>query len=116
MNYYQFEFENIDPEIKVNVINKAIHNNAVIFSKEEVMNFDDCSRCGLCCRLQHCEDYDTETKLCTRHDNQRFEICKTYPWAGDYGLDLTMNCVMVRDLFLRYLNGVFTKIQEKLND
>lgn len=115
MEYYKFEFQDIAPEVKVRAINNAINNNASIFSKKKVLDFGGCSRCGLCCRLQHCNDYDPETKLCTRHNDQRYEICKTYPWAGPYGLDLTVNCVVVRDLFIEYLNIVFTRIQEGKN-
>ena len=111
--YYKFEYQDIGEDVKVRTINFVIQNNAQLFSAKTVIDFDACSRCGICCKLQHCIYYNDEEKKCTNHTDVRFEVCKTYPWAGEYGLDLTVNCKYVRLLLIDYLNQVFDTMENK---
>ena len=112
--YYMHEFPQLSKEFKDDSIEYIIYNNVNIFTKEQVMNFDGCNQCGTCCRELHCEYHDNETNLCTRHDNQLMDLCRTYPWGGDeYGIyPVLLNCKYTTRLFKNFFDKYFQKAVE----
>lgn len=111
--WYSHEFPELSEEYKNNAIDYVIENNAKIFSKNFVLNKNFCHRCGLCCREIGCPDFDKETNLCTKHNNQNSEMCREYPWSS-VGMVFTYNCGYQRDIFHLYMDMFFTKAIEKM--
>ena len=106
--YYSHEFDWVEKKEKDYWIEKVLKNNSEYITKEEVMNFDGCIQCGNCCKSQHCPDWDSETKLCTRHDNPIHRFCKEYPWGGEYGIaPLTLNCRYQISFFIMFFDNFF---------
>ena len=91
--YYMHEFPELSKKFKDYSIEYIIKNNAQIFTKEYVMAYDGCVQCGLCCRDFKCPHHNPKTNLCTRHDDQIMDLCRTYPWSGDLGIyPVLINC------------------------
>lgn len=108
IEYYQFEFEELSIDFKKKYIEKVLSNNGEYITKEQVMEFDGCVKCGRCCREQGCLDYDNKTKLCTRHDDPISHLCKEYPWTGDLGITpLTLDCRYQVSFFVSFFDNFF---------
>lgn len=106
--YYQFEFMELSEEFKNKTIEEILLNNFKYITKKQVIDFDGCTKCGRCCEQQHCLDYDKETKLCTRHDNPIDDLCKEYPWTGEFGIaPLTLNCPYQVAFFISFFDQYF---------
>lgn len=112
--YYTYEFTELDKSFKDEQIEEVLLNNSKYITKEMVINHDGCVKCGICCSNQHCNYYDSNTKLCTIHDNPIHELCKTYPWTGeDLGIaPLTLNCEYQVSFFVWYLDNFFQEVIE----
>lgn len=109
-DYYIFEYTDIDPNFKNEMIDYIVTHNADVFTKEDVMSFDGCIQCGLCCKQMDCPHWDSDTKLCTTHDDLPWEICKTAPYGDpDFGLMLNfgVDCSYLLSFLINYLNNVF---------
>ena len=116
IDYYQFEFKDLDLSDKVNKINYVIQNNAQIFSPEYISHFS-CIKCGWCCKqMNECVYFDKETKLCTTHDNLPYAICETFPWAGEYGLNLNINCAKLQKALIFYFDYIFKQMEDDLRE
>ena len=113
LEYYRYEFKEIPYEYKENAIKYVIENNAEIFTRDFVLAENLCHRCGICCEELQCPDYNKETKLCTKHDNQNSIMCYEYPWS-EVGFVLTYNCGYQRDIFIKYMNMYFEKVLEMM--
>lgn len=109
--YYMHEFPELSQEFKNESIEYIIYNNQKIFSRQAVIDFDGCTQCGLCCRELHCEYHNDETNLCTRHDNQIMDLCRSYPWGSEeYGIyPVRLDCKYAINLFKNYFDKYFTK-------
>lgn len=108
--YYSHEFLDLPQDFKMYWIKEIIINNGAYLKKEDVLNFDGCIRCGRCCQSQHCLDWDSETKLCTRHDNPIDDLCIEYPWTGELGIaPLTLNCRYQVSYFISFFDDFFEK-------
>lgn len=107
--YYYHEYPNISFDEKKDIIQDRILNNAQYITKDMVIAFDGCNKCGRCCEQQGCLDYDKETKLCKRHDDPISWLCTAYPWTGeDFGIaPLTLNCHFQVAFFVSLLDKVF---------
>lgn len=106
--YYYHEYPELTVEFKNEWIEKILLDNQKYITKEMVMNFDGCIKCGRCCKSQGCLDYDDETKLCTRHDNPIHDVCREYPWSGDYGIaPLLLTCRYQVSFFVNYFDKFF---------
>lgn len=111
--FYSHEFLNISKEFKDNKIYEILSNNAKYITKEEVMNFNACIKCGNCCRNQHCLDFDSETNLCTRHDNPIHDLCIEYPWTGELGImPLYLDCHYQLAFFVHFFDEYFKEVEE----
>lgn len=106
--FYHYEFEELSNEYKDRVIEHILINNKDIFSREDVLKENLCSKCGLCCRELVCPHLDTETNLCTIHDNPESPICKIYPWDDDTGFILTLNCGYQKKYCHKFFDQYFT--------
>ena len=115
--YYKHEYHELPVDYKNHWIEEILMNNGQYITKKMVMDFDNCVKCGECCKSQRCLDWDPETKLCTRHDNPIHDFCKEYPWGGEYGIaPLSLNCVYTTSFFIHFLNDFFEKeIQNRDN-
>ena len=111
IEWYSHEFKELSQEYKEKVIKYVIEHQTEIFTREYVLSENLCHRCGLCCIEIGCPDYNKETKLCTKHNNQNSIICYEYPWS-DVGMILSYNCGYQRDLFIKFLDAYFTKAIE----
>lgn len=111
IEWYSHEFKELSQEYKEKVIKYVIEHQTEIFTREFVLSENLCHRCGLCCIEIGCPDYDKETKLCTKHNNQNSIICYEYPWS-EVGMILSYNCGYQRDLFINFLDAYFTKAIE----
>lgn len=111
--YFSFEFPELSKEYKNKVIKNILVNNQNYITKEEVMsNQDLCSKCGRCCETLHCPYFDEDQSLCSRHDNQLMDICREYPWSGDFGIQpLTLNCGYQKKFFLQWFYNYFKNIE-----
>lgn len=106
--YYFHEFTELSIEFKNNWIEEILLNNQNYITKEMVMDFDGCVMCGRCCKSQGCLDYDEETKLCTRHDDPIHDVCKEYPWSGEFGIaPLLLNCRYQVSFFINFFDNFF---------
>lgn len=115
--YYQFEFTNLSVEFKNHWIEEILTKNSKYITKKDVIDFDGCIKCGRCCEAQGCLDYDSETKLCTRHDNPIDNLCREYPWTGELGIaPLTLNCAYQVTFFLSFFDDFFQNIEEGVTD
>lgn len=111
--YYRHEFLNISRELKEEAIEEVLLNNAQYISKQEVLDFDGCIRCGECCKIQHCKLWDPKTKLCTNHDNQISFLCREYPWTGELGIaPLLLNCRYQVSFFINFFDKLFKILEE----
>lgn len=112
--YFRFEFPELDEEYKNKTIEEILLHNNNYITKEEVMAEQDlCSKCGRCCRTLHCPYFDYDTNLCTRHNNQLMDICREYPYSGEYGIQpLSLNCGYQKKFFLRWFTKFFSKVVE----
>lgn len=112
--YFAHEFPELSRNYKNEVIETILLNNEQYITKEEIMAEQDlCSKCGRCCRTLHCPHFDYENNLCTRHDNQLMDICREYPWGGEYGVQpLSLNCGYQKKFFLRWFMTYFEKVIE----
>lgn len=116
IEYYSFEFLDIEPAEKIKKIQYVINNNAQIFSPEYISYFS-CAKCGWCCRqMMGCVYFDEEHNLCTTHDKFPYQICETFPWAGEYGLNLNINCLKLQKALIFYFDYIFEKMQEEIQD
>lgn len=116
IDYYTFEFKDLEMSDKINKINYVIQNNAKIFSPEYISHFN-CIKCGWCCtQMNGCVYFDEDTKLCTTHDKLPYVVCETYPWSGEYGLTLNMNCAKLQKALLFYFNYIFQKMEDELHE
>lgn len=116
IEYYKFEFQDLEIADKINKINYVIQNNAQIFSPEYISHFE-CVKCGWCCQqMNECPYFDKETKLCLRHDDLPYIICETFPWAGDYGLNLNINCYKLQKALIFYFDYVFKQMEDELRE
>ena len=111
--WYKYEFKELSEEYKNNAIEYVIEHNAEIFTRDFVLSENLCHKCGICCTEIGCVDFDKETKLCTKHNNQNTEMCYEYPWS-DVGLVFTYNCGYQRDIFKKYMDLYFTKAIEMM--
>lgn len=106
--FYHHEFPSLSNDIKDDVIETVLLNNAQYIKKERVMEFDGCNMCGRCCRLQGCLDFDELTNKCTRHDNPIHDLCKEYPWSGDLGIaPLSLDCHYQVAFFVDFFDDYF---------
>ena len=108
VEYYRYEFKQLSLEYKTQAIDYVIEHNAEIFTRDFVLAENLCHKCGICCQEIGCVDFNPETKLCTKHNDQNTEMCSEYPWS-EVGLVLTYNCGYQRDIFIRYMNMYFEK-------
>jgi hypothetical protein len=110
--FYSHEFPELSREFKNEKIEDIMYHNAKYITREEVIEFDACSRCGRCCRAQRCLDFDEETNLCTRHDDPISQFCIDYPWTGeDFGIaPLLLNCDYIRKFFVHFFDNYFQDI------
>ena len=108
VEYFIHEYPEIDRKKKEAVIKRVLLHNSEYITLEEVQEFDGCIKCGWCCEHQGCIDYDHNTHLCTRHDSPIHELCKTYPWGGEYGIaPLTLECRYQVSFFINYFDNLF---------
>lgn len=107
--WYHHEFPQLSNEWKDKAIEYIILNNASIFQKEDVLKENLCNCCGRCCQEIGCPDWDSVTKLCTKHDNQNSIICSLYPWDDEVGMIFTLNCAFERRYIKGFLDNFFTK-------
>lgn len=108
--YYRHEYFELPVDYKNFWIEEILKNNGQYITKEMVTDFDNCAQCGECCKNQRCPDWDSETKLCTRHDDPIHEFCREYPWGGEFGIaPLTLNCVYMTSFFVNFFNAFFEK-------
>lgn len=114
-DHYQYFYVNIPQDAKDKIVHKVIFNNAKLFSAEDVKNDNGCYMCGRCCELQHCQNYDKESKKCIAWD-KRYDICREYPWAGDYGLHLDLFCQFTVDLLVKKINSILDEYEVRQND
>ena len=115
--FYTHEFPMLSKDWKDEVIQEVLTHNNKYITKEEVINFDACNKCGRCCRNQRCPDFDSETNLCTRHDNPIADVCREYPWSGDLGImPLYLDCHYQVSFFVNYFDNFFKKAVEELDD
>lgn len=91
------KYEELPDEYIDEVIEITVMNNHDLFSKQYVIDFDGCKRCGRCCLNQKCNKYDKETKLCTDWDN-RTTFCRQFPW-DEYTIYLDASCQYVENFF-----------------
>lgn len=110
--WYSFEFMELSQDFKNQSIDLVLHNTHNIFTTEDVLAENLCTKCGLCCEEIGCIYYDKETHLCTRHDNQISEVCGLYPWDEDIGFILTLNCGYQKKFFINYFDSLFKKAIE----
>ena len=117
VEYYIFEYKELDLDFKKALIHYVIHNNAEIFDDDYVQErYEFCAQCGVCCINQgYCDNFDEETRKCKSHNNQRSFLCKIYPRPGEYGLSLTINCKYVLRIFIEYLDKAFEFEIERRN-
>lgn len=108
-DWYRFEFTELPLEFKFKSIDLVLKDTANMFTKEQVLAENLCTKCGLCCEEIKCPYHDKETHLCTRHDNQVSEVCSLYPWDDDVGFILTLNCGYQKKFFIKYFDKLFTK-------
>ena len=87
-------------------------NNAKVFRREDVLRENLCDCCGRCCKEIGCPDWDSQTKLCTKHNNQNSKICSDYPWDDEVGMIFTLNCGYQRRYVKQFLDKYFTKAIE----
>lgn len=113
--FYSHEFTSLSKEFKDSEIKEILFNNQKYITKEDVIAFDACAKCGRCCESHKCLDYDYATKLCKRHDNPIHELCQTYPWTGeDFGISpLTLNCQYMVSFFVDFFDKYFQEEVEK---
>lgn len=112
IEYYTYEFVDLELADKINKINYVIQNNAQIFSPEYISHFT-CAKCGWCCRqMKGCVYFDEENRLCTRHDDLPYTICDTYPWGGEYGLVLSINCLKLQKALIFYFDYIFQQMED----
>lgn len=111
--WYSFEFKELTEQFKNTSIDYVIENNAEIFTRDFVLAENLCHKCGLCCLAIGCPDFNKETKLCTKHNNQNTMMCHEYPWS-DVGLVFDYNCGYQREIFKRYMDLYFTKAIEMM--
>ena len=111
--WYKYEFKELSEEYKNDAIEYVIEHNAEIFTRDFVLSENLCHKCGICCTEIGCVDFDKETKLCTKHNNQNTEMCHEYPWS-DVGLVFTYNCGYQRDIFKKYMDLYFSKAIEMI--
>lgn len=111
--YFSFEFMDLDKQYKNKIIEEVLLNNQEYITKEDVMAEDLCDRCGECCRTLHCPHFDYDTNLCPRHDNQLMNLCREYPWGGEFGIQpLTLNCRYQTRFFIKWFTLYFEKAME----
>lgn len=116
IEYYKFEFKDIEIAEKIKKIQFVINNNAQIFSPEYISYFS-CVKCGWCCRTMHgCVYFDEENNLCTTHDNLPYIVCETFPWSGEYGLTLNMNCAKLQKALIFYFNHIFKQMEDEIHE
>lgn len=116
IEYYTFEFTDLEMADKINKINYVIQNNAQIFSPEYISHFA-CIKCGWCCRqMNGCVYFDEENNLCTIHDDLPYAICDTFPWSGEYGLTLNVNCAKLQKALMFYFDYVFKQMEDELHE
>lgn len=109
--FYSHEFLMLPKESKNKIIEEVLLNNGQYITKEEVVHFDACNKCGRCCRNQHCLDFDKETNLCTRHDNPIHDLCIEYPWSGELGImPLYLDCHYQVAFFVHFFDWYFQEI------
>ena len=113
--WYKFEFKELSEEYKNNAIDYVIEHNAEIFTREFVLSENLCFRCGQCCIQIGCPDFNHETKLCTKHNNQNSMMCYEYPWS-DVSLVFDYNCGYQREIFKKYMDLYFSKVVEMINN
>ena len=111
--WYSFEFKELSKEYKDAAIDYVIENNAKIFTREFVLSENLYFKCGICCTQIGCIDFNKETKLCTKHNNQNTVMCHEYPWS-EVGLVFDYNCGYQREIFKKYMNMYFTKAIEMM--
>jgi len=115
IEWYTYEFKELSTEYKAEAIKYVIENNARIFTRAFVTSENLCHRCGICCKEIGCPDFNPETRLCTKHDNQNSPICGDYPWS-DVGMTFDYNCGYQRDIFRKYMDLYFTKSIELMKN
>lgn len=116
--FYKYEFSNLNEDYKNKMIDYVLDNNAKIFTADDVMAVDYCVRCGECCRLMHCNNYNEENHLCKQHNDDRWVICQTAPYGDpDFGLMLHfgIDCEYLTNFLIKYFNKVFSKAEELNN-
>ena len=111
--WYHHEFKELSDEYKDSAIEYVIEHKAEIFTREFVLAENLCHRCGICCVEIGCPDFDKETKLCTKHQNQNTLMCYEYPWS-DVGMIFSYNCGYQRDIFHKYMDLYFSKAVEMM--
>lgn len=110
--HYHHEFNELSNEYKDNVIDEILLNNAKYFDGEHVLAENLCHKCGLCCREIGCPYL--KGNLCSRHNNQEAEVCRTYPWDDEVGFILTLNCGYQIDYVIKFFDIFFKKAIEMM--
>lgn len=111
--YFSFEYTELSSTYKNEIIEQVLLNNQKYITKEEVMAQDFCDKCGKCCRDIHCPYFDYETNLCPRHDNQLMDLCREYPYSGEFGIQpLTLSCRYQSRFFINWFDNYFRKVVE----
>lgn len=111
--YFSFEYPELPKKYKDEIIKEVLLNNSKYITAEDVMSEDFCDKCGKCCRDIHCPYFDYETNLCPRHDNQLMDLCRTYPYSGEFGIQpLTLSCRYQSRFFINLFDKMFAKVIE----
>lgn len=111
-DFYHLEYPELSDEWKDDAIEFILLNNKDVFSREDVLKENLCTKCGLCCKELQCPYLDITTNLCTIHDNPESKVCSEYPWDDDIGFVLTINCGYQKRFIHQFLNIFFeTKIK-----
>ena len=96
----------------------VINNNHIY-----IIDFDKCNLTDpiddfkpFCWSVRENVYFDEEHNLCTTHDNLPYQVCETFPWAGEYGLNLNINCLKLQKALIFYFDYIFEKMQKELQD